>query len=274
MIPEPTPPASNTVTQLVPLSESSLALVGTLLTVPITTAEGESNITSSESEATAGGVLLTIPGPSVTQSLLRQDGQAGNQGDDGEETDESINDPMGTKQEPAAAPSQASSIWMRYLLGLDNAEEPQPAKPPLAAGDGPSALLAPQSPGDLDLEIARHSRRLDVAEAVDQALLSLGFDDADGDGATLPVPWTSDQRAPENSEMSDAPGVDLLIPELPRAQRIDLSLSLVLVAVGASRFTSCIRPSRQQPGPSAASDRRPDRPSAPRRRIRESRLQR
>ena len=118
----PAPAASNTLAQLVPLSESSLALVGSLLTMSVQTLDGESDSAPGESEANAAVAFLSSPGPSVAQSLSRQGGSASTgSDDDGEGEAIEIDDEPGA--EAAQPPSRAGSAWKRYLLGIDQADQ-------------------------------------------------------------------------------------------------------------------------------------------------------
>ena len=123
----PAPAAPNTLAQLVPLSESSLALVGSLLTMSIQTLDGESNLAPGESEANAAVAFLSSPGPSVAQSLSRQGGSASTGSDDDGEG-EAIEIADEPEAEAAQPPSRAGSAWKRYLLGIDRAAQ-KPARP-------------------------------------------------------------------------------------------------------------------------------------------------
>ena len=152
----PTPAPSNNFAQLIPLNESSLALVGSLLTVSL-----ENPGSVSESEAETAVVFLTAPGPAVNQPLLRQGCFTGTPGNDEEPVDPEAES---VENEEAADPSSRdSSILKHFLLGKDDAREPQRTNPAPAAGNRPSALAVP----------------------------SQGFDDSDGEIAIVPALWVA-----------------------------------------------------------------------------------
>ena len=105
---------SNTA-QLVPLNESSLALVASLLTLTVSTTEGELNVESAQTEAAAS--LASLPGSSAAlgQGLSRQSGR------DPAGSDEADN--AGQSADAASPGASASSPWERFMLGLDQALE-------------------------------------------------------------------------------------------------------------------------------------------------------
>jgi len=109
-----TPPA-NSVAQLVPLNESSLPLVATLLTLTISVSGEELNFGLVATEATAVAAFLPGTGISVGQGLSSQR-SGGLGGDDGAELDES-------KAGVAGAVPAAIAPWERYVIGLDEALE-------------------------------------------------------------------------------------------------------------------------------------------------------
>ena len=79
-------PPANPVAQLVPLHESSLPLVATVLTLTIAVPGAELNLGLAETEATAVAAFLPGTGVSVGQGLSSQ-GRGGPGGDDGAESD-------------------------------------------------------------------------------------------------------------------------------------------------------------------------------------------
>ncbi len=139
----PTPTATNTLAQLVPLSESSLALVGTLLPLSLEN-PGSEDGSEAQAEAETAVVFLTSPGPSVNQPLP---GQIGSESrvDEGEEGSADLGVDSAETQEPADSPSRARSTWKRYILGIEEAPEPQPGDPRPATGDEPAAWVVPRS---------------------------------------------------------------------------------------------------------------------------------
>jgi FG-GAP-like repeat/FG-GAP repeat len=255
----PSPPSTTSGAQLVSLRESSLSLVGTLLIVSIPTEVDESGLAPSDSVASTAAALLTVPATSAGQSVGGQGGGATSQDDDSEPPVNSEDNPAETEKEPADPPSRAGSIWKRYLLGIDDAQEPQTpndrATPPQATGDGPSALVVPRPARGPVPETATHPGRSDAAKAIDQVLRTLYVIDADRDRATLRAPRVSALPVPEGLGPTDAAGVGPLLPDsarpnglcLPttlepaREERIDVSLSMVVAAVVAGRFFASIR---------------------------------
>jgi hypothetical protein len=169
-----TPPASPTssgVAQLVPLQESSLALVGTLLTVTIDASAGEI-------EGIAAQAFSSATAISLGQSLLGQRGFVGLG------MDEDELEPTAQTIGQAASPvSPSAPAWQRYTLGTDEAierfdrEHPSlsPGSSDDASGNNPGeaqneAGSAPSAGSDLgEGEIS--NRRLDLgAAAADTAI--------------------------------------------------------------------------------------------------------
>jgi hypothetical protein len=103
--------AGSSVAQLVPLSESSLPLVATVLTFTITVSGDEFNLGLAETEA----AFLSGTGATVGQGLLSQ-GRSGPGGDDSGPSD---------KPEAGVAGSVPAVIapWQRFVIGLDKALE-------------------------------------------------------------------------------------------------------------------------------------------------------
>ena len=188
--PKPTPTPTNTPAQLVALSDSSLALVGALLIVSDQPSAGEPNLAPSESVAGTAVASFTTPGPPVAQPLSRQDGSEDTH--DGGGGGEPFDPAAEADDAPAHPSSRAGSIWKRYLLGIDDEQEPQRPKaranPPSPAGDGPSVLVVPWRESSPMPETAAHPGRSNVAEAVDQALRTLMTEDTDSDRAPFPMP--------------------------------------------------------------------------------------
>jgi hypothetical protein len=113
--PQPTAtPSLNAVAQLVPLHESSLPLVATVLTLTIEVSGEGLDFGSAGTVATTA--FLPGTGVAVGQSLLSPGRGGGMEGDDGAspgETEESIS---------AAVPTTISP-WARWVIGLDKAME-------------------------------------------------------------------------------------------------------------------------------------------------------
>ncbi len=105
----------NNVAQLVPLNESSLALVASLLTLTISTSEGENNLESAQSEAAISIASISGSSASLGQSSFRQSGRDLSESGEVERAGESadIADPG----------SSSASPWERFILGLDQALE-------------------------------------------------------------------------------------------------------------------------------------------------------
>ncbi len=122
----PASPASSGVAQLVPLQESSLALVGTLLTVTIDASAGETE-------------ALSASAVSLGQSVLGKGGLVwlGIDDDELEATAPAI--------DPAAVPvSPGAPAWQRYTLGTDEAIErfdrEHPSLSPGSSDDAPGTI--------------------------------------------------------------------------------------------------------------------------------------
>jgi hypothetical protein len=142
-------PASSGVAQLVSLQETSLALVGTLLTLTIDSSAGET-------EAGAALASLSAAPASLGQSIGARASINGLESD-GNELQPLTPDDPGARQPTPTAPA-----WQRYTLGTDEAierfdrehpalspgsnKEPSATKP----GSGPKETgVAPQEGGDL-----------------------------------------------------------------------------------------------------------------------------
>jgi hypothetical protein len=241
-----------------------LSLAGSLLVLSVQTLGGESETAAVESLATTAAALLTGPAPSAGQSLVAQGGSTSAWGDASEAPADILEGHAESEEKPTDRPSRAASIWQRYLLGIEGEQEPRRSNDrtalPAATGDGPSALVVPWRAGGVVPEMATHLRHSEVADAVDRFLRALSVIDTDPDGATVPVPRASARLAPGEPGPTAAAGVVRLTPdparpddgslqttsEPEREERIDVSLSLVLAAVAATRFFSSIRPRRRR----------------------------
>ncbi len=109
-------PPSSGVAQLVPLEESSLALVGTLLTVTIESSAGELT-NASETEAIAALAVSFAEPTSLGQPVLGQTGPFGPNGDETELLVATL-ESTGARQSTTTSPA-----WQRYTLGTDEALE-------------------------------------------------------------------------------------------------------------------------------------------------------
>jgi hypothetical protein len=164
--------------QLVSLNESSLALVGTLLTLTLNT--------ESEGEQSSGGASVAVAtgsGPSAGQSLK---GTFGSPDEDAQETEVSLS--PDEPQQPTPSP------WARYVTGVDQALEdlrreadqrlldeqktPEARDPGTArseADDGARRAVATPSPAQTPSEVSRRSEpRPKESTVIDAAIRSLG----------------------------------------------------------------------------------------------------
>ena len=143
----PVPPSPPVVAQLVPLNESSLSLVGTLLIMSIQTPENQSVLEPSDSVASTVAVLPTGPVSSPGQSLPGQGGSSASEDEGSPAQADTENKSTESDTNPAAPASVADGIWKRYLLGIDDGPESEHprvrAVPLLETGHGPSALFVP-----------------------------------------------------------------------------------------------------------------------------------
>jgi len=196
------PPGTiNNVAQLVPLNESSLALVGTLLTLTIASPGSETNLESAETGAGASGAAAASVslGQGAYQQGARDDAASG----DGEKV---------ADVDAAANPTASSaSAWERFILGLDEAlerfrrefqgriqrpDEPKAAPNPAdsqpadgsSSGDGPMSSRSTTNrlpnASEHGSIVSPHSSH--VAEAIDAIVDSIWGDEARVDVA-LPV---------------------------------------------------------------------------------------
>jgi hypothetical protein len=183
--------AASSVAQLVPLSESSLPLVATVLTFTITVSGNDFNLGLAETES----AFLSGTGATVGQGLLSQ-GRGGPGGDDGAPSDE---------PETGVAGSVPAVItpWERFVIGLDKALEqfwrdnpdgvsgaPAPgtaSDPPAAdapAQGGPTSLKSGSKPGSNSGPSAGEPDRTDNAsprigvESIDAAVHAIWGENA------------------------------------------------------------------------------------------------
>jgi hypothetical protein len=112
--PPPTPPGTE-IAQLVPLSGSALALVGTFLTLTIESPGGELNLMPSGGEAAE----LVAVSPGASSSI----GQSLTQLGDDPEGERGVEDAGDSAVTPGAPAPPAASAWERFFLGLDQALE-------------------------------------------------------------------------------------------------------------------------------------------------------
>jgi len=202
-------PSTNNLAQLVPLQQSSLAVVGTLLVTTIGSPAEEVNFGSAESEATTALALSLATPTSVGQGTP---GQGWNDGGGGRGDEEA------GKTEDAAASRAGpdASSWQSFVLGTDEALEqlqrehqglssesadPSPggAPPEVEHGlgspgpGGPSSLKSSffRLPGDPGQESTKATLASRQADAVDAVIGSLWDQDAD----PAARPWRSDRAA-------------------------------------------------------------------------------
>jgi hypothetical protein len=110
------PSIPENVAQLVPVSESSLALVGSLLIVTLESPASELSVSSAEIAAATGtGALAAGPG-AVGQSLVVRGGNELGEGTGDLE--------LGQAEQPSTAIAPAKTMsWERFVLGIDEALE-------------------------------------------------------------------------------------------------------------------------------------------------------
>ncbi len=242
--------AASSLAQLVPLSDSSLPLVATVLTLTITVSGDEFNLAQAETEA----AFLSGTGATVGQGLSSQ-ARGGPGGDDGTVSDESQAGVAGSV--PAVI-----APWQRFVIGLDKALEQfwrdnpngvsgAPARD--AAGDppasptpsvvapahgGPTSLKSGSSPvqsGDVPDRTENSSKRLGV-EAIDAAAAALWGEDAPLDvrvnaAFSEPCPFTARTEPRPPRVGRTAP-----IVVAPENDRPNLASTSLLVAVLAARW--------------------------------------
>jgi hypothetical protein len=258
-LPEPTPAPEVTVAQLVPLRSSSLSLAGTLLVTSLQTFTAESVFQAGGSEANAAIVMLIGPATLVGQRVPGPDIVAPD--DTGSDAvAEADYSPAQTEAKQAESASRTDAIWKRYLLGTDEAEEPQNSKdsanPPSTAPNGPSALVVPPHTIKPLPETGSRLKPREAADAVDMVLDSLTEAATSPDRATTamlcvlahPAPEAARSVgvtpvapvAPDPAHAYDVPSSRA--PEFMHDKRIAVPISMVVASVVAFR----VFPSRQR----------------------------
>ena len=194
------PPPTNNLAQLVPLQQSSLAVVGTLLVTMIESPGAEVNLSPAETETTTALAFSLATPVSVGQGTPGQGGHD-NAGGGGDEE-------AGTPADAAAnrAGPDASS-WQAFVLGTNEALEqfqrehqglspesgdanPGSAPPEVEHEPGSPGSIGPSDvksslfrlPGDPGQESSRATLRSRQAEAIDAVIGSLWDQDADPAG--------------------------------------------------------------------------------------------
>ena len=202
-------PSTNNLAQLVPLQQSSLAVVGTLLVTMIESPGAEVNLSPVETETTTALAFSLATPVSVGQGTPGQGGND-NAGGGGDEE-------AGTPADAAAnrAGPDASS-WQTFVLGTDEALEqfqrehqglspesgdpnPGSAPPEVEHESGSPGSIGPSDvksslfrlPGDPGQESSRATLRSRQAEAIDAVIGSLWDQDADPAGGQ----WRSERDA-------------------------------------------------------------------------------
>jgi len=250
--------AANPVAQLVPLSESSLPLVATVLTLTIAVPGAELNIGLVETETTAVAAFLPGTGVSVGQGLSLE-GRGGPGGDDGAELDV-------PGEGVAGAVPAAIAPWQRYVIGQDEAleqfrrENPnwvsgapardsasdRPDSPPAASlptqgGPTSSNSDSNQAPSDGELDQTKEPSPTSGVEAIDMAISSLCGEDR-----------ASDSRGRSHDVL---PAIRLVVSHSPRSrlpERImgepKSSTRFELPLAGSDRRTGEVLPPGREPG--------------------------
>jgi hypothetical protein len=222
----PPAPATPVVAQLVPLQETSLALVGTLLITTLPSSISEANLGPTESEATAVAAqsVSSATPASVGQGLTAEN----RHGDDAGGEDEppaKPEEPKDLSNLPAAAP------WQRFILGTDEALErfdrdhpgllpPRPTDAPAThpTGGQESEIQAPaqQNAAPGPSTPTQGESRLD---AIDRSIESL-----------------HDRRVGETHRIYDHIRMRSVGFTHPTRKRTDLSAALALAASVAGRL--------------------------------------
>ena len=192
------PPPTNNLAQLVPLQQSSLAVVGTLLVTMIESPGAEVNLSPAETETTTA-LAFSLATP-VGQGTPGQGGND-NAGGGGDEEAGKPADAAASRAGPDA------SSWQTFVLGTDEALEQfqrerqglSPESGDLNAGSAPPEVehesgspgsVGPSDvksslfrlPGDPGQELSRATLRSRQAEAIDAVIGSLWDQDADPAG--------------------------------------------------------------------------------------------
>ena len=240
------------VAQLVPLQESALALVGTLLTLTIETPlvnPGGPETVAAEAAVTVG------PGPSVGQGLFSVRGDRGTGGGDAEESSES---------EEVAAPPVPTEVpaWERLFLGLDDAfeqarrafldrffggdeadaprdgpEAPRGESPPVPGeprGDRSPAPLHPTSGGPDAISPHQVERaRVELIDAVIDTLGSQGLSPSRMIATVGTPPAVPVRLGPQSDDIARHDEVPLCPPPgTGQGELIQIPVPLLIVALG------------------------------------------
>jgi len=193
-------PSTNNLAQLVPLQQSSLAVVGTLLVTTIESPGAEVNLSAAETETTTALAFSLATPVSVGQGTP---GQGGNDNAGG-----GGNEEAGTPADAAASRAGPdASSWQSFVLGTDEALEQfqrehqglSPESGDANAGSAPPEVehewgspgsVGPSDvksslfrlPGDPGQESSRATLRSRQAEAIDAVIGSLWDQDAGAAG--------------------------------------------------------------------------------------------
>jgi hypothetical protein len=227
-----TPAIPETVAQLVPLSESSLALVGTLLVVTIESPAGELSEATGQT-GTAAVASASAAAVALGQSVAGRDAR----GMDG--SGEDIPDQSGQPQSSSAGPTRA---WERFVLGTDEAleqyerEHSKPSAPPSPPAGTPEtnpegAHSDKQGPAPQDAPPARStSTQQDSAPAlIDRAIELLGDPRRVGE---------THQNEINQNDIDEEPNCIRIGPVgfTHPTERYDISAALALAATVAGNF--------------------------------------
>jgi hypothetical protein len=254
--------APSATAQLLSLNESSLALVGSLLTVSLNT-QNESEVSA---EAAALGAVAAGPGTSAGQSLGKQT-PAPEEGDETIETGE----PM--------VPTPLS--WAPYVMGLDRAletirseadqrllQERASAEAGSNQSGGDDSARATETAAPMGQEMRGTSlgfqSREDRSEAIDLAIASLSWDDPDSStvigpaarGLTVGDSSQPSARFVEPSEHVQLPAASQDDPSGIVETRVSKVVTLVAIAATAAMGHLCAGPRgwRKSPAPGARAD--------------------
>jgi hypothetical protein len=242
-------PETGATAQLVSLNSTSLALVGTLLTVSINS--------PSEAEATEGGpaaAVATGTGPSAGQSLRPSTDQSNGEADESGGTDA-----------PPSADAPVAAPWARYVTGVDRALEQlrSEADQRLQQEQQPADSRAVPSPTGLHLErgdtqageatsavrersVPQRPARIqpDRSDAVDAAVVSL-IEEGDAElrlrSLSRPVTTSTEtpptprhpERTEEGAGLADSPRNDP--PQDVRARAAMSIAALAVISATAAR---------------------------------------
>jgi hypothetical protein len=219
--------------QLIALSETSLAVVGTLLVTALSAAPGSTLAVATESEAEAGAttaLAFASLAPSQGQSLFTGSnaGEPGNS----EETETAPQVPLAPDRSEGQAPVPATAAppWARSVLSLDRIfeeirEEHQEALPARDKGetatDEESATTpAPQPAGPVR---SRDQDERSGADAVDAVIETLGS----------VSPWEGEAPAEPLAGVTPGLGRSLALPEPATSQPGDPTAVGLVLATAA-----------------------------------------